>query len=410
MTDLGSADAILTGEQNPTLWAPADDLVVRYLDARRKKEKPNEKPYFEPSQAISIAASPVVVLMWEDRMQVLNRILANRTSEHGSWVEAVCPLVPIQPALDGVAIRDMVPGTWIDWYNPIMPPPPDPKARPAKPPKPTKAIDLLVDNQPPEYHAPFPTLEKIKSWGRVKVSHASPTRSAAGLEAIYLMAYDYLLPMSKRSNETKSTLNVSMTDPLHRSKVLAMDADKLDFERAFSSGKKEFAKWLRRCEAGLEPAPESAELLTDNFFSVGKSKYDAIVTYEHFTFKLLEQLAANDKTMATMEVIYPRPTLMNQHPVVTINPADLSAEQVVSADKWIAFLRSVDIQKKAIEYGFRPVNPDVSIRNYDSDTNPFLRYRRYGIEFSATVLEPPRLNGNIVFDIVRTWEDATGRN
>jgi ABC-type sulfate transport system substrate-binding protein len=166
----------------------------------------------------------------------------------------------------------------------------------------------------------------------------------------------------------------------------------------------------RRCEAGLEPAPKSARLLTDTFFNVGESRYDAVVTYEHLAFKVLDQIEEYASTMAGVEVFYPRPTLMNQHPVVTLNAAELTDVQKLSARKWLDYLRSADIQKNAVDHGFRPVNPDVQIREYGSETNPFLRHRHFGVEFNVPIIEPPRLEGDAVFDIVRMWEDATGRN
>lgn len=410
MGDIASADAMLTGEQKPTLWAPADDLVVRYLDARWKKEKPNQKPLFDPMQQIRIAASPMVVLMWKNRVQVLSRIGSQRSYAHGPWVTIGCTRVPIQPILEGMAISDMVPGTWIDWYNPLLPPPPEPKERFSWTPKPAKPIEAKVEDTQAFYRAAFPTLDQIRSWGRVKIGHTSPTRSAAGLEAIYLMAYDYVLPYKERPVEMLKAHGEALANPVYRGRVFSSDLGRPEFERALAEKKPMFGKWLRRCEAGLDPAPKSARLLTDTLFSVGEKRFDAVVTYEHLIFKVFKNIDMYAGTMATLEVLYPEPTVMNQHPVVSIDEAAQTDAQKLSAKKWLDYLRSVDIQKRAIEYGFRPVNEEVSIREYDSEDNPFLRYRRYGVDFDRPVIEPPRLDGEAVFDLVRIWEDATGRN
>jgi len=111
-----------------------------------------------------------------------------------------------------------------------------------------------------------------------------------------------------------------------------------------------------------------------------------------------------------MEVIYPSPTLMNQHPVVVLDAGNISPEEKRAAEKWIDYLRSDEIQKKAVDFGFRSVNPRVSIREYDSEDNPFLKYRRYGIDFESPIVEPPRLESAPIADLVRLWQDATGRN
>jgi len=411
MTDIDSADAIFAGDARPMLWSPADDLVLSYLDARWKKHKPNEKPLFDETKQTEIAASPMVVLMWKNRAQVIGRIIAQRPMENGPWVDVACANVPNQPILDGMVISDMVPGTWIDWYNPVMPPvPTEAQVRLARLQKPKKAVEPPVEDITGVYQAPFPTLAQIKSWGRVKIGHTSPTRSAAGLEALYLMAYDYVMPPKKRPEAAKNARKAAQADPAYRGRVFSTDIDKPDFQRAFSEDKKAFGTWLRRCEAGLDPAPKSAGQLTDHFFSVGESRYDAVVTYEHLTFELFGRIDAYANTMSTMEVLYPFPTIMNQHPVVTIISDQWTEVQHFAARKWLDYLRSVEVQKRAIEFGFRPVNPAVSIRDDNSEANPFLRYRRYGVDFETVVIEPPRLEGADIYDMVRIWEDATGRN
>ena len=46
---------------------------------------------------------------------------------------------------------------------------------------------------------PFPTAEEIAKWGRVKIGHAPPTQDNAGLAALYLMAFDYVLAPKQRT-------------------------------------------------------------------------------------------------------------------------------------------------------------------------------------------------------------------
>ena len=408
MGDIESADAILAGQEVPTLWAPADDLVLRYLDVRWRAEKGNGRPLFDITQPVSLVQSPLVVLIWEDRLQVVNSVMAARSGERdqGFWASAMCAQVPSDPSLTGMVIGDMVPGQWIDWYNPVLP---APSKRPALvPPKPGAP---KLESSAPAYHAPFPTLEQLRSWGRVKLGHTSPTRSAAGLEALYLMAFEHLLPLKDRAPAASQKPLIDTSEPSSGGRVIANEALRDDFQRAFAERKSSLLTWLKRCEAGLDAAPKSAQELTDTMFNVGASRYDAVLTYEHLTFQVFKSIDAFTNVMHDMRIIYPQPTIMNQHPVVVLQGSKEPTEaEKLSAAKWIAFLRTKQMQESAIEHGFRPSNPDISIRNYESQTNLFMSFRRYGVTFDDPIVEPPRLNGETVYELIRIWQDATGRN
>jgi hypothetical protein len=408
MDDVSSADAIVAGTEKPTLWAPADHLIVDYLNVRWKKERPNDAPMFADTEPTSIASSPLVMLIWRDRAQVVKRIYAARPLTYGPWVTATCPQVPIDGSLDGVVLSDMVPGTWIDWYNPLPPP----AAAPTKVKKPVevKSDDVEVQDPRSVYRPPFPSLDRIRSWGRVKVIHTSPTRSAAGLESIYLMAYEYVLPLDQYSEATKTFYRDTVADPTKRGQVVALDMQKANFAEGLKAKREKLLRWMRRCEAGLDPAPRSTRQLTDSFFHVGSSRYDAVLTYEHLAFSLFKQIDEYGGSVSTMEVIYPWLTVMNRHPVLMQKSNVLGAEEQRAAEKWIAYLRSEGVQKKAIDMGLRPANSKVSIREHDSEDNPFLKYRRYGIDIETPIMEPPRLDDAAIADLVRLWQDATGRN
>jgi len=408
MDDVSSADAIVAGSEKPTLWAPADNLIVEYLEARWKKERPNDAAMFREDGRLSIASSPLVLLIWRDRAQVMRRIFASRNDTHGPWVTATCPQVPVEANLDGVVLSDMVPGTWIDWYNPLLPPVAAPTK--AKKQAEVKSDDVEVQDPRSIYRAPFPSLDRIRSWGRVKFVHTSPTRSAVGLESIYLMAYDYVLPLAQRSDEAKTFQRNVLSDPTKRGQVVGLEMQKADFAQGLQDKREQLLKWMRRCEAGLDPAPKSPRLLTDSFFHVGSSRYDAVVTYEHLVFDIFKQIDEHGGAVTPMEIIYPASTLMNQHPVLTRQGNELQAEEKLAAEKWVAYLRSEDVQKKAIDMGLRPANSKISIREYDSEDNPFLKYRRYGVDIDTPIVEPPRLDDVAIADLVRIWQDATGRN
>jgi hypothetical protein len=408
MADIASADAILSGTQEPMLWAPADDIVLEYLDARWKRANKPDKPVFDATSRVSLVQSPLVMLIWNERLQAIDAIMAQQKSEQGAWATLICPMVPAKPALQGVALVDMVPGTWGAWYDQAIPAP-----QPTKKPRvaPRKAPEPKPEDTTPVYRAPLATREQIRSWGRVKFAHASPSHSAAGLEALYLMAYDYLVPLQERTGAAAVSAQDPSTQTDAPSGLQPTDINKNRFQRAFDAQKQPFASWLRRCEAGLEAPSSSAGQLTSAMIHVGESRYDAVVTYEHLTFDAFERINDFPGVLSDVRIIYPQPTIMNSHPVVFLNPSDtLTDVQKLYAHKWLAYLRSEEMQRKSIEYGFRPAIPQISIRSYESDANPFMRLRRYGVRFDLDLAEPPRLDPGAIHELIQTWKDATGRN
>ncbi|MDI1475037.1 substrate-binding domain-containing protein [Polyangium sp. y55x31] len=402
MGDIESADAILDGSARPMLWAPADELVLRYLDVRWKTVHSQGKLLFDIEKQVSLVQSPLVLLIWDDRRQVVDAVMAKRTREHGQWAELMCAAVPMQQGLSGMPIEDMVPGSWIDWYGPLLP---APKKQPPPAPKAETTPDVTTTSA-----SPFPTVDQIKSWGRAKFGHTSPTRAASGLEVLYLMAYDYVLPPKVRSGDT-NIAKKNARSTAGASRPVSNEVSAEGFLQAWREQRSAFGGWLKRCEGGLDAPPASTKLLTDSFFHVGSSRYDAVVTYEHLTFDVLARIDEFASVVPDARILYPQPTIMTQHPVVFLDFGDeITEAQRLVAGKWLAFLRSDEMQKKAIEHGFRPADPALSIRDYHSAQNPFLRFRRYGVTFEDPIIEPPRLDGEVVHELIRTWEDATGRN
>lgn len=401
MGDIESADAILDGKARPTLWAPADDFVLRYLDNRWKALHPQRKPLFDIETQISLVQSPLVLLIWDDRRQVVEAVREKQSHAHGQWAELMCAAVPTQPDLSGMPIEDMVPGSWIEWYGPLLPAKKQPAPR----------AETTLDVTKPTSASPFPTVDQMKSWGRVKFGHTSPTRAASGFETLYLMAYDYVLPPKVRSGDTSISNSNTRSKPAGAIRPISNEVAPEDFLRALREQHSAFRGWLRRCEGGLDAPPDSTALLTNSFFNVGSSRYDAIATYEHLAFDTLARIDEFASVLSDVRILYPQPTIMNQHPVVFLDfGEEITDAQRLVAGKWIAFLRDDEMQRKAIEHGFRPADAALSIRGYDNVQNPFLRFRRYGVTFEDPIIEPPRLDGEVVHELIRTWEDATGRN
>ena len=377
--DIEAADAILAGRLKPTLWAPSDELSLHYL-AHGWKQRGGEPP-FRGETGTSLVESPLVLLIWQDRLRLLSALLRRERSAEGQWFRFACALIPRDPDMNGMPIEAMVPGTWLDWYAPFA-------ARLAAAPQP-------VGDEP------LPPLEEVKSWGRVKIGHAKPTRDSAGAAALYLMAYDYVLPPAERQAlEREETGGGSAAAATRADRIVRR------FEKAYAENRAKLGKWLRRCDAGLDAPPPTTAALTKALFDVGPSLYDGVVTYEHLALPLLARIDRAD-AMRKLVILYPQPTLIARHPLVFF---DARADQEAAVRRWLDFLLSVEMQEKAVEAGFRPVNPAVTIRGHNVEKNRFLRLRRYGVLLQPQWTEAPRPGGGQIRDLLNLWGEVTGRN
>ncbi|MBZ5708854.1 substrate-binding domain-containing protein [Nannocystis pusilla] len=370
--DFEAASAILRGELRPTLWAPAEELSLRYLDIRWREQ--SAESLFRIDERRPLVRSPLVVLLHEKQFRALRAIREADGDGVGFWVDALCPTIPRAPALDGVLEKDMLPGNWLDWYQQRNPPPPQPdprlvtkKARSAPAVPPTPAAPLI------------PTPEELGSWGRVKLGFPAPN-SAGGLATLLLMARQHLLA------DTAGDI------------ALALEREGEVLQR-----------WLRRCHAGRDVWFGSAALLTDHFFDLGPTSYDGVVTYESLVFPILARLSADE--LGEVRVYYPSTTLVAEHPAVLMWPDDEGrALELDAARRWLEYLDRQEVQQSAITHGLRPGRLERPLSAFDLERNPFLDLRRFGIELEPTIEEPPRPDGSVLRRLLELWRDATGRN
>ncbi|MDC0671975.1 substrate-binding domain-containing protein [Nannocystis radixulma] len=356
LPDIAAARSILAGEQRPTVWAPVDELSLQYL-ATRWQER-SQEVVFAAGAPVSLVESPLVVLLWEDRLRALTAVRAAAPPVDGFWSDILCAGVPRDADLAGLSRRDMVPTAWSGWYD-------------------RRASALgRVDPQ---------IAAATRRWGRVRFGHAAPTYTASGLGALVLMALDHVAPESERA---------------------AMSAGEL--ADLLGEREDELRRWLRRCEGGLEQPRPSSRQLVDSMFRLGETGFDGVVVHESLVLARLGRLNADDTTEPRM--IYPQPTLVARHPAVLMWPDQAAPEVRIAAEKWLNFLRGEAMQRLAILHGFRPASAGVVIRSVEARTNPFIALRRFGIELDVALSEAPRPGGRALDLLLRVWEDATGRS
>jgi serine/threonine-protein kinase len=201
------------------------------------------------------------------------------------------------------------------------------------------------------------TIAGESAWGRFKFSHTHPHRSNSGLLTLVLTAYEFA-----RKERELSLADTTRTD---------------------------YLEWLRKFEEGVVRPNgsliHSTGTLMREMVLRGPSQYDCVLVYENLTIDYLE--AARDR-WGELRVDYPDPNIWNEHPYYILDVPWSDAGHRAAAGEFLAFLMSRPIQLQALAHGFRPGNPEVSIRSPDS---PLIRHSVQGIKIDLPrMCEPPR--------------------
>jgi ABC-type Fe3+ transport system substrate-binding protein len=129
---LEAAAALLDGKEQPTLWSPADSLVLSLLtsDWQTKNGTPLIAAEGSPDAPQSLVITPLIFVIWEDRAQALLS----------------------------------APGSKLTW----------------------KLIHDAVSS-----NRGWPAVGGKADWGFVKLGHTDPTRSNSGMQALLSMSFEY---------------------------------------------------------------------------------------------------------------------------------------------------------------------------------------------------------------------------
>jgi hypothetical protein len=237
--------------------------------------------------------------------------------------------------------------------------------------------DALADPQGWKGHvhpsAPETVKQEAENWGFVKFGHTSPLTSNSGAQTLILMAYGY-------HNKT-SKLNT---------------ADILD------AG---FQQWFLEVENSVLEFGESTGTFMENMVRFGPSKYDLAAVYENLAIQHITN--AQGRWGDTLRVVYPPATLFSDHPYAIVQGAWTTPEQRGAAEQFRQFLLTRPLQELALQYGFRPADPGVSIMTSDPN-NPFTKYAPYGVQvdISQQVEVPP---GEVIATLLDLWRRQINR-
>jgi eukaryotic-like serine/threonine-protein kinase len=196
-------------------------------------------------------------------------------------------------------------------------------------------------------------------WGLFKLGHTDPNKSNSGLQVLVLMAYEFA------------------------GKQRGLTLEDITTQR--------FQDWLRRFERGITRHGSSLTNSTGNLMKEmvlrGPSQYDCLVVYENLATDYMEAARQKWGTEGEFYVAYPDPNVFNEHPYYILDVPWSDDRQRKAAADFLSFLMSEPVQRRALDHGFRPGNPDVAVNLPDS---PLVGHQTSGLKIHLPVIsEPP---------------------
>ena len=208
-----------------------------------------------------------------------------------------------------------------------------------------------------------------ESWGPVKFGHTSPLTSNSGAQTLILLAYAF-------HNKSSGLTSADVNSP-------------------------EFAQWLAEVEGSVVSFGDSTGTFMNDIVAKGPSQYDFGVVYENLALQSMD--AAQQRQGQPLRIFYPPATLFGDHPFAVVDGAWAKPEERAAAIVFRDFLRSDAIQKLALQYGFRPADPNVAITSDDAG-NPFKKYAPNGVQVAiAQQAEGP--SAEVVSSLLELWEN-----
>jgi hypothetical protein len=151
------------------------------------------------------------------------------------------------------------------------------------------------------------------SWGKLKLAQTEATESNSGQAALVLMLLEY-----RRSHPGVSEADAG------------------------------FLNFMRTIEGRVATFGDTTSKMVESFVAGGPQGSDMALCYES------NAIQAIDKGATNLRVIYPDKTLATNYPAAILKADWVTSSQSEGARAFIDFLRTSDIQKRALDLGLRP--------------------------------------------------------
>jgi len=156
--------------------------------------------------------------------------------------------------------------------------------------------------------------------------------------------------------------------------------------------------WMRTVEGKSVMYGGSTGFLADQATSSGPEGFNVFIVYENLVIEKNKQGEPLARWGQRLVAIYPREgVLISDHPFCILNAPWVSEEQRAVAQEFYNFLTRPEIQRVAMEHGFRPVTYEVAL-----DPEVFNPENGVSEEIPCPILEPPR-DGRVLRSITDLW-------
>ena len=134
----------------------------------------------------------------------------------------------------------------------------------------------------------------------------------------------------------------------------------------------------------------------------GPSSFDAVFVYESVAVDFLKNAEGR---WGPLRIVYPDLNMWNDNPYYVLDASWSSGAQRKAAGDFLDFLMSEPVQRESLTHGFRPGNPQVSIK---APQSPFVQYGSSGLRVALTTsCEPP--SATVISNLLGSWQRGVGR-
>lgn len=165
-------------------------------------------------------------------------------------------------------------------------------------------------------------------WGTFKFGHTHPDYSNSGIVSIIATTYA----------ATGKTRDLTVTDVQQP----------------------ETAQFIADVESGVIHYGRSTGFFANQMFDRGPSYLSAAILYENLVVQSYDTSLYN--TSLPVVAVYPKEgTFWSDHPYAVLNAPWVDDEQRAAAETFRDYLLATEQQQRALEFGFRPADPDIPI-------------------------------------------------
>ncbi|MFQ5818809.1 MAG: extracellular solute-binding protein [Candidatus Heimdallarchaeota archaeon] len=158
-------------------------------------------------------------------------------------------------------------------------------------------------------------------------------------------------------------------------------------------------RWMIELESRVQFYIGSTGFLADSAVSEGPQTLNAFVLYENLIIDNNRYSGPVNRWNDILKAVYPEEgTLMNDHPFAILQGDWVTKEEKNAAQEFLAFLLSTEIQKKAMVYGFRPVNPELAL-----DANIFNPENGVKQNIAVPIFNFLEIDANVLSRIPDVW-------